>query len=156
MDMRQPTDSWAMPMIKVLCMGRKPVAARALEYLLTRAQVDVGGVLTDSHLAGSPTAQAARSNGIRVYEFADALAALKAGQLRFDLGLSMLYWKKLKDELLSMPSRGVINFHPAPLPEYKGTAGYNLAILEQRNSWAVTAHYMDEQIDTGGIIESIG
>jgi methionyl-tRNA formyltransferase len=142
-------------MIKVLFMGRKPVAARALEYLLTLPGVDVVGVRTDSHLAVSPTANLARGSGIRLYEFSEALAALKTGRLQFDLGLSMLYWKKLTEEFLSVPSRGVINFHPAPLPEYKGTAGYNLAILEQRDSWAVTAHYMDEQIDTGGIVKSI-
>ena len=49
--------------------------------------------------------------------------------------------------------RGVVNFHPAPLPEYKGTAGYNLAILEDLPSWAVSAHYVDEDIDTGEIIQ---
>jgi methionyl-tRNA formyltransferase len=39
------------------------------------------------------------------------------------------------------------------LPEYKGTAGYNLAILEGLASWAVSAHYMDSEIDTGGIVK---
>jgi len=140
-------------MLKVLFMGRKPVAAQALESLLARSDVDVVGVLTDNHLPVSPTTDAAARNGVKIYEFAEALAALKERTLAFDLGISMLYWKKLKDELLSAPSRGVINFHPAPLPQYKGTAGYNLAILEGRGSWAVSAHYMDENIDTGGIIK---
>lgn len=139
-------------MTKVLFLGRKPVAARALEYIIGRGEVKVVGVLTDDHLSLSPTAEVAVSHGIPVFSYAEALAALREGRLRFDIGVSMLYWKKLKDEFLSIPSRGVINFHPAPLPQYKGTAGYNLAILEGRRSWAVTAHYMDEDIDTGGII----
>lgn len=142
-------------MTNVLFMGRKPVAARALEHLLTIKNVKVVGVLTDNHLAVSPTSDVANRNGIPIFGFTDALAALKEGTLRFDLGISMLYWKKLKDEFLTVPSRGVINFHPAPLPEYKGTAGYNLAILEGRGTWAATAHYMDEEIDTGGIIRII-
>lgn len=144
-----------MQMTNVLFMGRKPVAARALEHLLTMKNVKVVGVLTDDHLAVSPTSEVAIRNDLPVYGFADAMAALKGGRLRFELGVSMLYWKKLKNEFLTVPSRGVINFHPAPLPEYKGTAGYNLAILEGRGTWAVSAHYMDEEIDTGGIIKII-
>lgn len=142
-------------MTNVLFMGRKPVAARALEHLLTLKNVNVVAVLTDNHLAVSPTADVATRNDIPVYGFADAVSALRDGALKFDLGISMLYWKKLKDEFLSVPSRGIINFHPAPLPEYKGTAGYNLAILEGKGTWAVTAHYMDEEIDTGGIIKIV-
>jgi methionyl-tRNA formyltransferase len=140
-------------MIKVLFMGRKQVAANALGHLLELPGVQVAGVLTDHHLAVSPTAKLATEAGVPLYDFADALAALKRGSLTFDLGISMLYWRKLKEEFLSIPARGVINFHPAPLPDYKGTAGYNLGILEGRESWAATAHYMDRGIDTGGIIK---
>jgi methionyl-tRNA formyltransferase len=140
-------------MTKVLFMGRKPISASALEHLLALPGVDVVGVLTDHHLMVSPTAEVATKAGIPLYEFSEALAALKEGRLTFDLGISILYWRKLKDEFLSVPKRKVINFHPAPLPEYKGTAGYNLAILEGLASWAVSAHYMDSEIDTGGIVK---
>lgn len=138
---------------KVLFMGRKSVAAKCLRYLLEREDVDVVGVLTDSHLSVSPTAEVASANGIRIYEFEEALREIDAGNLHFDLGLSMLYWRKLKGGFLDHPRKGIINFHPAILPDFKGTAGYNLAILEGLSEWAVSAHYVDEEIDTGGIIE---
>ncbi|MDB5771686.1 MAG: formyl transferase, partial [Burkholderia sp.] len=140
-------------MTKVLFMGRKPVAADALDHLLKLPRVEVVGVLTDSHLAVSPTAQVALQARIPLYEFSEALTELKEGRLTFDLGISILYWRKLKDEFLSVPQRSIINFHPAPLPEYKGTAGYNLAILEGLTSWAVSAHYVDAGIDTGSIVK---
>lgn len=140
-------------MIKVLFMGRKPVSAKALEYLLQKKGVKVVGVLTDSHLSVSPTSQIAQQYGIPLFEFSKALSLMKQGELEFDFGVSMLYWRRLKDEFLTLPSLGVINFHPAPLPEYKGTAGYNLAILEGLDDWAVTAHYVDAEIDTGEIIK---
>jgi len=140
-------------MIKVLFMGRKPVAAKCLNWLLDNEDVEVVGVLTDSHLSLSPTQDGAKDVGIPVYEYSEALSLMKKGALTFDLGVSMLYWKKLKDEFLAIPKLGVINFHPAPLPEYKGTAGYNLAILESLSEWAATAHYIDENIDTGNIIK---
>ena len=141
-------------MIRILLMGRKKITADLLEKLVQIRHVSVVGVLTDSHLKGSLTTSVAERHGVEVLSFEDALRKLKCGDLIFDLGLSVLYWRKLKDEFLTIPSRGVINFHPAPLPEYKGTGGYNLAILEGKESWAVSAHYVDESIDTGPIISS--
>lgn len=134
-------------------MGRKNVAARCLEYLAARPGIEVVGVITDSHLSISPAAEVARKNGMPILTYDEALAATSQGRLRFDLGISMLYWRKLKGEFISHPKRGVINFHPAPLPQYKGTAGYNLAIMEGLSEWATTAHYIDESIDTGPLIE---
>lgn len=133
-------------------MGRKPVAAKCLEYVLEKSHVAVVGVLTDSHLQISPTAEVARRNNIPVLEFDEALEACTKGVLKFDLGISMLYWRRLRGALLEVPERGIINFHPAPLPDYKGVGGYNLAILEARQDWACSAHYVEEAIDTGPII----
>ena len=139
-------------MIQVLFMGRKPVSARCLQDLLRRPDVEVVGVLTDSHLAVSVTADVARAAGVPLYDYETATQAVIEGRLRFDLGLSMLYWRKFKGELLAHPSRGIVNFHPAPLPEYKGVGGYNLAVLHGLTEWACTAHYVDASIDTGPII----
>ncbi|MEE8057930.1 MAG: formyltransferase family protein [Pseudomonadales bacterium] len=139
--------------MKVLFMGRKPVAAEALEFLLQKEQINVVGVLTDSHLSISPTSDVASHYGIPLYEFSEALSLMKQGALEFDFGISMLYWRKLKEEFLTLPKLGIINFHPAPLPDFKGTAGYNMAILKGLDKWAVTAHYIDEEIDSGGIVE---
>lgn len=139
-------------MTKVLFMGRKPVAARCLEQILTRPDVHVVAVLTDNHLEVSPTSEVARKNNIPLLRFEEALEACERGTLSFDFGISMLYWRKLKGALLSKAPRGIVNFHPAPLPDYKGVGGYNLAILDGLNEWACTAHYVDEEIDTGKII----
>ncbi len=138
--------------MKVLFMGRKAVAAKSLEYLVQNEQVEVAGVLTDNHLSVSPTSDIARQYGLPLYEFSEALNLMKQGKLNFDLGISMLYWRKLKDEFLTLPKLQIINFHPAPLPDFKGTAGYNMAILGGLDEWAVSAHYVVEEIDAGGII----
>jgi methionyl-tRNA formyltransferase len=140
-------------MVKVLFMGRKQVATDALKYLLSLPCVDVVGVLTDSHLDTSPTTDLANHEGLPLFTFDEALVEIKGGRLTYDLGLSMLYWRKLRDEFLITPRLGNINFHPAPLPKYKGTAGYNLAIMDELDEWAATAHYIDDDIDTGGILD---
>ena len=87
--------------------------------------------LTDNHLDISPTAEIAERSGLRLFDFLEALNAIKNGSLEFDLGVSILYWRKLESTFLDAPRLGIINFHPAPLPDYKGTAGYNMAILDE-------------------------
>ncbi|MDR0858895.1 MAG: hypothetical protein LBN97_07690, partial [Oscillospiraceae bacterium] len=47
---------------------------------------------------------------------------------------------------------GCINFHPAILPDWRGLGGCNIAILEKREVWGATAHYVNENIDTGKIL----
>lgn len=138
--------------MRVLFMGRKQVAADALRIVHATEGVEVVGVLTDSHLSGSPTAHLAQQFGLPLHDLSSANAAIASGELAFDLGLSMLYWRRIKPPMLGHPARGIVNFHPAPLPEYKGVGGYNLAILEGRDNWAASAHYIDAGIDTGGII----
>lgn len=139
--------------MKILFMGRKRVAADCLQHLCALPGVKVVGVLTDSHLNVSVTSEVARANNLPILDHAKTSERLERGELSYDLGLSVLYWRRLRGAFLRVPGLKNINFHPAPLPEYKGTAGYNLAILEGLREWGVTAHYMDDSIDTGGIIK---
>ena len=70
-----------------------------------------------------------------------------------DVVISFLYWKIIKKPLINLGKVGCINFHPAPLPDYRGVGGYNFAILNELKYWGVSAHYVDENIDTGDIIQ---
>ncbi len=139
--------------MRVLFMGRKKVAARALQQLIDDPAAEVVGVLTDSHLARSVTADLAREHGIPVLEFDETMRRLEVGELQVDIAFSMLFWRRLKGAYLTAPRHGVINFHPAPLPEYRGVGGYNLAILEGLDRWAASAHFIDVGIDTGPIVD---
>jgi len=141
-------------LVKVLLFGRKVVTAETLKWLVENPCVEVLGVVTDSHLEGSPTARAAVQLGIKVLEHEAVKEQLASGVLVPDLGISVLYWRKFSGSmLLPGASRGMINFHPAPLPAYKGCGGYNFAILDSLEEWASTAHYCDSSIDTGPIID---
>lgn len=140
-------------MINILFMGRKPVAAQALSWLIKQPCIKVAAVITDSHLPFSPTRNVAEDNGIPILNREEVERKIVSATLKIDLGLSVLYWQKIRAPILNACSRGVINFHPAPLPQFKGTAGYNLAILERFDQWAISAHYVDKDIDTGPLIE---
>lgn len=133
-------------------MGRKKVAASCLRWIHALPGVEVVGTVTDSHLAGSVTAALSAELGIPLLDYDTAMQ--RASCLDIDLGISILYWRKLKGAMLFRESRhGCINFHPALLPQYKGCAGYNVAILDGLSRWGSSCHYVDEGIDTGGILD---
>lgn len=69
-----------------------------------------------------------------------------------DVVISYLFWKKIKKPLIELPKLGCINFHPAPLPDFRGVAPYSFGILEKTTFWGVSAHFVDESFDTGDII----
>lgn len=140
-------------MHKILFMGRKRVAADALHWLCQRDDVQVVAVITDNHLEISPTRVVAEKFGIEIMRRETLEERIDSGLLSYDLGISMLYWQKIRKPVIDLARKGVINFHPAPLPEYKGTAGYNIAILTGMSKWAVTSHYVDDNIDTGDIVD---
>jgi len=71
----------------------------------------------------------------------------------FDLGVSYCYPRKITEPLLSTPRKGFVNYHPAPLPKYRGPTELNDAIKNKEIHWGVTVHYMDENYDTGPIIK---
>ena len=138
--------------MKILFMGRKQVSANLLEWSLKKGH-EVVGVLTDSQFEASPTAKIARINNIKIYSLEDIYKLLKNKEIEFDLAISVLYWRKIAEPLISYPKFGVINLHPAPLPAFKGCAGYNIAILNKLKKWSITAHYVNQSIDEGRIIK---
>jgi len=71
----------------------------------------------------------------------------------FDLGVSYCYPRKVVEPLLSTPKKGFVNYHPGPLPKYKGPTESEEAIKNKETQWGVTVHYMDENYDTGKIIK---
>ena len=71
----------------------------------------------------------------------------------FELGVSYCYPKKILNELLIIPKLGFINYHPGPLPQYKGPNEYDEAIKNKEMHWGVTVHDMSEEYDSGKIRE---
>ena len=133
-------------------MGRKENAANMLVWTLEQG-VKVVGVVTDSHLPNSPTAAAANRLKIPLLSLEEAEEKMRQNESWADIVVSYLFWKKLRSPLIDKPKYGCINFHPAILPDYRGMGGYNYAILDKLKEWGATAHYVNEGIDTGEIID---
>lgn len=137
--------------MNILFMGRKRYAADMLQWTVQNG-ANVVAVVTDSHFKQSPTALKAKELGIPVISLEEAERRMQQDASFADLVVSYLFWRKIKEPLISTPPYGCINFHPAILPDWRGTAGYNMAILHKLQQWGATAHYVDNDIDTGAII----
>lgn len=72
---------------------------------------------------------------------------------RADLGLSVGYDRKIPPWLVDHPDMGTINMHPSLLPRYRGANPYFWVIRNGEHSTGVTLHYMDEEFDTGPVIQ---
>lgn len=70
-----------------------------------------------------------------------------------DLVISFLFWKRIREPLLSLGRAGCLNFHPAPLPDIRGVGGYNVAVLEGMTEWGVSCHFVDTGFDTGDLVQ---
>jgi len=72
---------------------------------------------------------------------------------KFELGVSYCYPRKILNPLLITSNKGFVNYHPGPLPKYKGPTELKDAIKNKEIHWGVTVHYMDEDYDTGSVIQ---
>lgn len=149
--------------MRAIYMGKdKRSALGGLDHLLAQGVEVVAVVAPNSEAAaeGDSLAESARRHGIplrtdeELYrmiggETTDPEVSLES----IDLVLSFLFWKRIRRPLIELPRIGCINFHPAPLPDFRGLGGYNVAILEALDRWGVSAHFVEETFDTGELIE---
>lgn len=69
-----------------------------------------------------------------------------------DLIVSVFFNQILSANVIKIPKKGVINIHPAYLPHYKGVSPVFWALRNKELTSGVSIHFVNEGIDTGGII----
>jgi methionyl-tRNA formyltransferase len=93
---------------------------------------------------GLPILQPRRVNDADVVT---TLAALKPA-----LSICISYLQIVRRPLLDIAPLGFVNLHPGKLPEYRGRHAISWAIVNGEDEIGVTAHFMDEGVDTGDVI----
>jgi methionyl-tRNA formyltransferase len=61
----------------------------------------------------------------------------------------------LPPEITALTPLGAVNLHPSLLPQYRGRASINWAIINGERTLGLTAHFIDEGMDAGDIIEQV-
>lgn len=88
----------------------------------------------------------------RVFDVNDVQFLQRLKVIGADLHFSTAYPQIFSRALLDIPRRGSVNFHPSPLPRYRGGHPHLWGLINGETTWAVTAHYMTEAVDAGDII----
>jgi methionyl-tRNA formyltransferase len=143
--------------MKVVFMGKcKRSAALALEWLVEQGIEVVAVVAKPPDELTAPSQRldlVAERHGLPLLTDDDLYAAIERDEApAVDLVLSFLFWKRIRPPLIALGRQGCLNFHPAPLPDFRGLGGYNVAILEDLPEWGVSCHYVDDQFDTGDLV----
>lgn len=147
--------------LRIIYMGTPEFAVPALEKLV-EAGWNVVGVITapdkpqgrGQKLEGSPVKQAAERLGLHILqptnlknpEFQQELKDLKA-----DLQIVVAF-RMLPEAVWNMPPLGTFNLHASLLPNYRGAAPINWAIINGETETGVTTFFLKHEIDTGSII----
>jgi methionyl-tRNA formyltransferase len=76
----------------------------------------------------------------------------KAKTYDCDLFVSMSFNQIFKSDIINVPKLKTINCHAGKLPFYRGRNILNWVLINDEKEFGITAHYIDEGIDTGDII----
>ena len=150
--------------MRVVFMGTPDIAATCLKKILADG-FEVVGVYTQPDrpkgrgmkLVASPVKELAIANGIHVFQPENFKAAETVEQLRAlqpDICAVVAYGRILPQSVLDIPTRGCINIHASLLPQYRGSAPYQWAVLDGQTETGVTAQYMALKMDAGDVIDA--
>ncbi len=149
--------------MRVVFMGTPDFAVASLQRLVEN-KINIVAVITavdkpigrGQKLSESPVKKFAISQSIPVLqpeklknkEFLEELASYKA-----DLQVVVAF-RMLPKLVWAMPKLGTINLHGSLLPQYRGAAPINWAVINGERETGITTFFIEEEIDTGKIIFS--
>jgi len=111
-----------------------------------------------STLVPPPVKVAAQNEGLDVLQPerpSDPALLQAVRHLAPDVGVVVAYGHLLKPELLQTPRRGMVNVHPSLLPELRGAAPIEWAILNGAETTGVTIMQLDAEMDAGPILHRL-
>jgi methionyl-tRNA formyltransferase len=147
--------------LKTVFFGTPAWAVPSLEALI-ESSIDVVGVVTNPDrpsgrgmkLTASPVKVAAAAAGLEVVQPAKARDPELADWLRgreADVATVVAYGKILPGDLLAVPPQGFVNVHFSLLPEYRGAAPVQRAVMEGRSETGVSIMRLTEGMDEGPV-----
>ena len=151
--------------LRIVYMGTPEFAVESLKRLV-EGGYNIVGVITmpdkpmgrhGSVLQPSPVKQYAVSQGLKVLqpeklkneEFVAELRSLNA-----DLQIVVAF-RMLPEVVWSMPRLGTFNLHASLLPQYRGAAPINWAVINGDTETGITTFFLKHEIDTGEIIDQV-
>ena len=151
--------------LRIVYMGTPDFAVESLKALV-EGGYNVVGVVTmpdkpigrhGSVLQASPVKQYAIEKGLKVLQpvklkdesFVEELRSLNA-----DLQIVVAF-RMLPEVVWNMPRLGTFNLHASLLPQYRGAAPINWAVINGDTETGITTFFLQHEIDTGRVIQQV-
>ena len=151
--------------LRIVYMGTPDFAVESLKALV-EGGYNVVGVVTmpdkpigrhGSVLQASPVKQYAVEKGLKVLQpvklkdeaFVEELRSLNA-----DLQIVVAF-RMLPEVVWNMPRLGTFNLHASLLPQYRGAAPINWAVINGDTETGITTFFLQHEIDTGRVIQQV-
>ncbi len=151
--------------LRIVYMGTPDFAVESLRCLV-EGGYNVVGVVTGpdkavgrhgSVLQPTPVKQYAVEHGLRILQpeklkdetFVEELRSLQA-----DLQIVVAF-RMLPEVVWAMPRLGTFNLHASLLPQYRGAAPINWAVINGDTETGVTTFFLKHEIDTGAVIRQV-
>lgn len=147
--------------LRIVYMGTPEFAVEPLKRLVEEDYNVVGVVTMPDKPAGR--GQHVQESPVKKYALSEDIPVLQPEKLRdedFLVQLKMLQadiqivvaFRMLPEVVWNMPRLGTFNLHASLLPQYRGAAPINWAIINGEKETGVTTFFLKHEIDTGNII----
>ena len=149
--------------MRVVFMGTPEIAATCLKKILADG-FEVVGVYTQPDrpkgrgmkMVFSPVKEVALAHEIPVFQpenFREEETVEQLRALKPDVCAVVAYGRILPQKVLDIPAYGCINIHASLLPQYRGSAPYQWAVLDGLTQTGVSAQHMVLEMDAGDVID---
>lgn len=147
--------------LRIVFMGTPDFAVETLKLLVENNYNIVGVVTTPDKPAGRGYKQ--QVSAVKKYALSQGLYIMQPEKLKDDSFLNELKslnvdlqivvaFRMLPEIVWSMPTKGTFNIHASLLPQYRGAAPINWAIINGETDTGVTSFFLSHEIDTGDIL----
>ncbi|MBB4804358.1 methionyl-tRNA formyltransferase [Flavobacterium nitrogenifigens] len=150
-----------MEKLRIIFMGTPEFAVGILDTILKNNYEVVGVITAADKPAGR--GQKIKYSAVKEYALANNLTLLQPTNLKDENFLAELKalnanlqivvaFRMLPKVVWEMPTLGTFNLHASLLPNYRGAAPINWAIINGETKTGVTTFFIDDKIDTGAMI----
>ncbi|WP_139959152.1 methionyl-tRNA formyltransferase [Flavicella sediminum] len=147
--------------LKIVFMGTPDFAVAILKELLEKKHNIVGVITAPDKPAGR--GRKLNESAVKKFAVANNLTLLQPTNLKdegflkelkaLEANLQIIVaFRMLPQQVWAMPELGTFNLHASLLPDYRGAAPINWAIINGETETGVSTFYLDDKIDTGEII----
>lgn len=151
-----------MKKLKILFFGSPEFAETSLRQLISDG-FNIVAVVTGQDkkqgrgqiTASSPVKLCALENNIPLYQpsnLKDEEFYNEIKKIEPDLGIVVAF-RMLPEKIWNLPKLGTINLHASLLPDYRGAAPINWAIINGETTTGITTFFLKHEIDTGDVID---